>query len=88
MEDETGNPTRYPPQLLKMNAGHRRKFSQMVADAKTAYTFAKTPLFTKMIRESAGPSAPCAARISWWARLTCAPAPRQKTCPYGDPLGS
>ncbi|MCU1699125.1 MAG: hypothetical protein JWR34_5188 [Mycobacterium sp.] len=52
-EDETGNPTRYPPQLLKMNAEHRRKFNKMVADAKTAYTFAKTPSFTKMIRDSA-----------------------------------
>lgn len=52
-EDETGNPTRYPPQLLKMNAEHRRKFNNMIADAKAAYTFVKTPSFTKMIRESA-----------------------------------
>ena len=52
-EDEVGNPTRYPPQLLTMRAEHRRKFNEMVTDAKTAYTFAKTPSFTKMIRESA-----------------------------------
>jgi hypothetical protein len=52
-EEETNNPTRYPPQLLTMNAEHRRKLNEMVADAKAAYTFAKTPSFTKMIRESA-----------------------------------
>lgn len=52
-EDETGNPTRYPPRLLTLNAEHRRKFNEMLADAKMADTFAKTPSFTKMIRESA-----------------------------------
>ncbi|BBX86946.1 hypothetical protein [Mycolicibacterium aubagnense] len=52
-EDEDGNPTRYPAQLLTMNAEHRRKFGGMLAEAKTAYTFAKPPSFTKMIRESA-----------------------------------
>ena len=52
-EDETSNRTRYPPQRLTMNADHRRKFNKMVADAKTAYTFAKTPSFTTMIRQSA-----------------------------------
>lgn len=52
-EDETGNPTRYPPQLLTMNADHRRKFHAMVDSAKEEYTFEKTPSFTKMIRESA-----------------------------------
>jgi hypothetical protein len=52
-EDETGNPARYPPQLLTMNAEHRRKFNKLLAEAKAAYTFANTPSFTKMIRESA-----------------------------------
>ncbi|SPM35797.1 hypothetical protein MRAB57_3628 [Mycobacterium rhizamassiliense] len=52
-EEETTNPSRYPPQLLTMNGDHRRKFNMMVADAKAAYTFDKTPSFTKMIRESA-----------------------------------
>lgn len=52
-EDETANSTRYPPQLLTINAEHRRKLNQLITDAKAAYTFAKTPSFTKMIRESA-----------------------------------
>lgn len=52
-EDEAANATRYPPHLLTMNAEHRRKFNKMLTDAKAAYTFAKPPSFTKMIRESA-----------------------------------
>jgi hypothetical protein len=52
-DDETNRPDRYPPQLLKMNADHRRKYSEMLTEAKKAYTFAKTPSFTKMIRSSA-----------------------------------
>lgn len=52
-EDEVKCPARYPKQVLKMNADHRRKYNEMLAQAKTAYTFAKTPSFTAMIRSSA-----------------------------------
>lgn len=52
-EEEVANATRYPPQLVAVNAEHRSRFNKMLADAKAAYTFAKTPSFTKMIRESA-----------------------------------
>ncbi|MBX7433785.1 hypothetical protein JDV09_16965 [Mycobacterium sp. Y57] len=52
-QDETARPTRYPQHLLVENAEHRRKYNKMLDDAKTAYTFGKTPSFTKMIRESA-----------------------------------
>ena len=50
---EDANPDRYPRQLLTENAEHRRKFNAMVDGAKGAYTVAKTPTFTGMIRESA-----------------------------------
>ncbi len=36
-----------------MNADHRRKYNMMLDEAKAAYTFAKTPSFTAMIRSSA-----------------------------------
>ena len=39
--------------MLVENAEHRRKYNKMLDDAKAAYTFDKTPSFTKMIRESA-----------------------------------
>jgi hypothetical protein len=52
-EDETNNSARYPKQLLKTNAEHRRKFRKMVEDAKAEYIFAETPSFTQMIRHSA-----------------------------------
>jgi hypothetical protein len=39
--------------MLIENAEHRRKYNKMVDDAKEAYTFDKTPSFTKVIRESA-----------------------------------
>lgn len=52
-EEETSNPTQYRPQLLTMNAEHRRKLNEMITMAKVEYTFAKTPSFTKMVRESA-----------------------------------
>jgi hypothetical protein len=52
-QDETARPARYPRQMLVENAEHRRKYNKMLDDAKEAYTFDKTPSFTKMIRESA-----------------------------------
>jgi hypothetical protein len=52
-QDETARPARYPRQMLVENAEHRRKYNEMLDDAKEAYTFDKTPSFTKMIRESA-----------------------------------
>jgi hypothetical protein len=52
-QDETARPARYPRQMLIENAEHRRKYNKMLDDAKEAYTFDKTPSFTKMIRESA-----------------------------------
>ena len=39
--------------MLIENAEHRRKYNAMLDAAKAAYTFDKTPSFTKMIRESA-----------------------------------
>jgi hypothetical protein len=36
-----------------MNADHHRKYNEVLTKAKTAYTFAKTPSFTTMIRSSA-----------------------------------
>jgi hypothetical protein len=52
-QDEGARPGRYPRQMLIENADHRRKYKKMLDDAKQAYTFDKTPSFTKMIRESA-----------------------------------
>lgn len=52
-QDETARPVRYPEQMLIENAEHRRKYNAMLDAAKVAYTFKKTPSFTKMIRESA-----------------------------------
>jgi hypothetical protein len=52
-QDEASRPARYPPQMLIENAEHRRKYSKMLDDAKAAYTFAKAPSFTAMIRSSA-----------------------------------
>jgi hypothetical protein len=52
-QDETARPARNPRQMLIENAEHRRKYNKMLDDAKEAYTFDKTPSFTKMIRESA-----------------------------------
>ncbi|WP_255785786.1 hypothetical protein [Mycobacteroides abscessus] len=52
-QDETARPSRYPKQMLVKNAEHRRKYNTMLTAAKAAYTFEKTPPFTKMIRESA-----------------------------------
>ncbi len=52
-EDETSRLGRYPKQLLDENAEHRSKYNSMLAEAKAAYTFAKTPSFTAMIRLSA-----------------------------------
>lgn len=52
-QDETARPTRYPKQMLVENAEHRRKYNKMLDDAKEAYTYDKTPSFTKMIREAA-----------------------------------
>jgi calcineurin-like phosphoesterase family protein len=52
-QDETARPARYPRQMLIENAEHRRKYNKMLDDANEAYTFDKTPSFTKMIRESA-----------------------------------
>ena len=39
--------------MLAENAEHRHKYNKMFDDAKAAYSFEKTPSFTKMIRESA-----------------------------------
>ena len=50
---EEASPDRYPDQLLLANAEHRRKFNAMLDSAKEAYSVAKTPSFTKMIREPA-----------------------------------
>lgn len=52
-DDESNRPDRYPPQLLTMNAAHRRKFTEMFDEAEATYTFAKTPSFSKIVRESA-----------------------------------
>lgn len=52
-QDEAARRTRYPHQLLVMNAEHRRKYNKMLHDAKEAYVFDKTPSFTAMIRDSA-----------------------------------
>jgi hypothetical protein len=52
-QDETSRPARYPQQMLIENAEHRRKYNKMLDDAKAAYTFAKAPSFTAMIRSSA-----------------------------------
>lgn len=52
-QDETARPGRYPRQMLSENAEHRRKYNKMLDAAKEAYSFDKTPSFTKMIRESA-----------------------------------
>jgi hypothetical protein len=52
-QDETAHPARYPREMLIENAEHRHKYNRMLDDAKEAYTFDKTPSFTKMIRESA-----------------------------------
>lgn len=51
--DETNRRTPYPQQLRDMNAEHRRKYNDMLDNAKAAYTFAKPPSFTAMIRSSA-----------------------------------
>jgi hypothetical protein len=52
-QDEADHPGRYPQKMLVENAEHRRKYNAMLTDAKAAYTFAKTPSFTAMIRSSA-----------------------------------
>jgi hypothetical protein len=52
-QDEAARPSRCPKQTLVENAEHRRKYNAMLEAAKEAYTFEKTPSFTKMIRESA-----------------------------------
>ncbi|OBI14920.1 hypothetical protein A5712_29795 [Mycobacterium sp. E2327] len=52
-QDETARPARYPQQMLVENAEHRRKYNDMLGKAKAAYTFAKTPSFTAMIKSSA-----------------------------------
>ncbi|MBY0290792.1 MAG: hypothetical protein K2X52_27170 [Mycobacteriaceae bacterium] len=52
-ENEANRGSRFTPQLQAMNADHRRKYNEMLDKVKAAYTFAKTPSFTKMIRESA-----------------------------------
>lgn len=52
-QDETARPSRYPQQMLVENAEHRRKYNAMLDAAKEAYTFAKPPSFTSMIRSSA-----------------------------------
>lgn len=51
--EETNRRSRYPQQLLDMNAEHRRKYNDMLANAKAAYPTAKTPSFTAMVRSSA-----------------------------------
>lgn len=52
-QNETARPYRYPQKMLVENAEHRRKYNAMLDAAKAAYTFAKTPPFTQMIRSSA-----------------------------------
>ena len=52
-QDETVRPDRYPKQMLVENAEHRRKYNDMLDEVNAAYTFSKTPSFTKMIRLSA-----------------------------------
>lgn len=52
-QDEAARPARYSRQMLVENAEHRRKYNKMLHDAKEAYTFDKTPSFTKMIQEAA-----------------------------------
>lgn len=51
--EETNRRSRYPQQLLDMNAEHRRKYNDMLAKAKAAYPTTKTPSFTAMVRSSA-----------------------------------
>jgi hypothetical protein len=51
--EETKRRSRYPQQLLDMNAEHRRKYNEMLAEAKTAYPPTKTPSFTATVRSSA-----------------------------------
>src|ERR1700728_717269 len=52
-QDETARPARFSKKMLVENAEHRHKYNKMFDDAKAAYSFEKTPSFTKMIRESA-----------------------------------
>ncbi len=52
-ENESGRSERFTAELRAQNAEHRRKFNLMLTAAKDAYTAAKTPSFTQMVRESA-----------------------------------
>lgn len=52
-QDETKNRARYPERMLVENADHRRNYRAMLDRAKAAYSVAKTPSFTAMIRLSA-----------------------------------
>ncbi|HEY5854242.1 MAG TPA: hypothetical protein VIW24_09380, partial [Aldersonia sp.] len=52
-QDETARPTATRSRRWPRNADHRHKNNTMFDGAKAAYTFDKTPSFTKMIRESA-----------------------------------
>lgn len=46
-QDEAARPSRCPKQTLVENAEHRRKYNAMLEAAKEAYTFEKTPSFTR-----------------------------------------